>query len=89
VTALAAVVPVVALVVLWWRSTRGLLAVRCRREVIVTLRDGASWAGVLLAADGDVLVLARAVMHFPDSQPVPADGEVVLLRSEVRFLQIP
>lgn len=88
-TLVLAAVVATGIVLWWWQSTHGLLARRAKRRVVVTLHDGSSWAGVLLDADRDVLVVVQAEFLHPDGNPVPADGEVILLRSEVRFLQVP
>lgn len=70
---------------------RRLLNQRLRHKVIVTLKDGASFSGVLYEADSEALVLrsAEALDSDPRSGPVPVDGEVLILRADVSFMQIP
>lgn len=83
------VVAVGALVLVWYRSTHGVLATRCRREVLVTLTSGETFRGVLFDADGDALVLrsAVAVGFGGEGNLAPVQGEVVLLRSTVAYMQ--
>lgn len=66
-----------------WRS-------RLRRTVIVQLKSGVSFEGVLFEAYPEALVLRNAVAHEhgPKGEPAPVDGEVVLLRQDVAFIQV-
>lgn len=70
---------------------RRLLRERLRRKVIVTCKDGATFSGVLYAADPDVVVLRQAEAHDPNPRAgaVPVDGEIVVFRADVSFVQIP
>lgn len=70
---------------------RGVLAERVRRRVIVTMSDGAAFDGVLYDADADALVLraATAVGFGPQSENVIVEGEVLLLRAQIAYTQIP
>lgn len=64
---------------------------RLRRRVIVTMKDGAAFRGVLFSEDARALVL-RNVEHIaviPGAPTQPVDGEVVLLLVDVAYLQIP
>lgn len=83
------VVAVGAVALVWHRSTHGVLATRCRREVLVTLTGGETFRGVLFDADSDALVLrsAVAVGFGGDGNLAPVQGEVVLLRSTVAYVQ--
>lgn len=64
-----------------WRRTA------VRKRVIVNLPDRA-FAGILWAQRGPLLVLRNAEMLEPGGQAVPMDGEVVVERSQVEFVQI-
>jgi small nuclear ribonucleoprotein (snRNP)-like protein len=77
--------------VTWRRSTvAGLLAERARRHVIVTLKTGAAFRGVLYATDREALVLrdAQALAYGAQRTNVPVEGEALLLRSDVDYLQV-
>lgn len=80
-----------AVLVAYHASLRGLLAERLRRQVLVTLKSGEGFSGVLYAADRECVVLreAVAVAYGPRSENVPVGGEVVLLRADVAYLQLP
>lgn len=65
-------------------SWRGLV----RRNVVVNLRTGRAFAGILWAQRGPLLVLRNATMHEPGATPTPVDGEVVVERIEVEFIQV-
>lgn len=67
-----------------------LLRRRARETVVVTMRSGATYKGVLFEADGRSLVLrnAEAWGHNGDGH-TPVDGELLLARGDVEFLQRP
>lgn len=82
---------VVAAIVLGFRwSIRGLMADRMRRKVLVTLKSGEGFAGVLYAADRDCLVLRGvvAVGFGPGDRNVEVDGELLVQRVDVAYLQV-
>jgi len=58
-----------------------------RETVAVHLSDGASLKGVLLACHRDCLVLAHAVTLSADGGQIPVDGEAVLPRERILWLQ--
>lgn len=58
------------------------------RPVSVSLRAGPSIDGLLLAQRGPLLVLTGARLLEEGSPPVPLDGEVVLERAAVSFVQV-
>lgn len=66
---------------------------RClRHRVIVTLKSGAAFGGVLYEADAEAIVLKDASVleaNGTDRNPVPADGSIVILRGDVDFMQFP
>lgn len=71
-------------------SRRRLLSRMARRRVAVTLKDGTGFDGILWQVDRDVLVLRNVRAHdVPDQGTVPVDGELVLLRPDVLYLQLP
>lgn len=64
-------------------SWRGLV----RRQVVVNTAERA-FAGVLWARRGPLLVLRNVVVHEPGTQPQEVDGEVVVERARVEFIQV-
>lgn len=63
---------------------------RVRSTVIVTLKGGTSFRGVLFDHDKDAIVL-RNTEHLVEGadRPTPVDGELVVLLADVLFLQLP
>jgi len=59
-----------------------------RRRVLVNLVGGKAISGVLWARRGPLLVLKDATLHEPGVQPVPVDGEVIVDRVRVDFVQV-
>ncbi|MFF2631967.1 hypothetical protein ACFVR6_03700 [Microbacterium sp. NPDC058021] len=59
------------------------------RRVIVNLTDGSSIEGVLYRDPGRLLVLKNAVYHEAGSAPIELDGETVIERDRVLFVQAP
>lgn len=59
------------------------------RRVIVNLDGGASIEGVLYRDPGNLLVLKNAIYHEPGAAPVELDGEAVIERTRVLFVQAP
>jgi small nuclear ribonucleoprotein (snRNP)-like protein len=62
------------------------LAARAKRTVLVTLKSGASFRGVLTSSDRDLLVLKGAEAL---DGAVPVDGELLLFRGDVDYIQAP
>ncbi|MEU2889405.1 hypothetical protein [Streptomyces albidoflavus] len=58
-----------------------------RRRVIVNLADGSALDGVLLRRYRTLLVVADATLLSPGSDPMRMDGELVVERSRVLFVQ--
>lgn len=86
------IVCALALAVMAWRSTTtGLLIERRRRRVLVTLKTGEAFSGVLFAVDRDAIVLrdALAVAYGARSENVAVDGEALILRPDIAYLQLP
>ncbi|MFI9465747.1 hypothetical protein [Streptomyces xiamenensis] len=72
-------------------AAAGLLVVEARvavrRRVIVNLVDGSAVDGVLLRRYRTLLVLADATLLSPDATPTRMDGELVVERSRVLYVQ--
>lgn len=60
-------------------------------KVVVTLKSGSAFAGVLFAADDRVVLLrdTQALGAAPSGDHVAVDGELILFRSDIDFLQRP
>lgn len=68
------------------RIVRGLV----RRQALVTLKSGAVFSGVLWDADRESLVLRGTEAVSPGQEPnVSVDGELLILRPDVAYLQFP
>lgn len=65
----------------WWRRTA------LRRRVVVNLCDKA-FTGVLWAKRGPLLVLRGAELLEAGRSPQPLDGEIVIERARVEFIQV-
>jgi hypothetical protein len=59
-----------------------------RRRVLVTLESGVSFSGVLWGKRGEYLVLKSAQMHDVGERAVPVDGELVIERGQVDYVQV-
>jgi small nuclear ribonucleoprotein (snRNP)-like protein len=59
------------------------------RTVIVNLKDGTGIHGVLFKELGPLLVLQNASLLEAGRDPVPLDGQIIIERTEVRFIQAP
>jgi hypothetical protein len=59
-----------------------------RRRVVVNLISGPALNGVLLENRGELLVLGDATVSVSGSQPMPAQGQVIVERSNVAFVQV-
>lgn len=65
------------------------LGQRVRREVVVTLKSNHAYRGVLWEADSHALVLRNAALLGGDGARVAVDGELVVLRGDVAYIQRP
>ena len=65
----------------WWRRTA------LRRRVVVNLPDKA-FTGVLWAKRGPLLVLRDTSLLEAGREPQRVDGEVVIERARVEFMQV-
>jgi small nuclear ribonucleoprotein (snRNP)-like protein len=59
-----------------------------RHRCVVTMKDGQAFTGVLWSADLRCLVLRETQMLQP-GDVVAVDGEVLLARSDVAYIQLP
>lgn len=59
------------------------------RRVIVNLDDGSSIEGVLYRDPGNLLVLKNAIYHEPGATAMELDGDTVIERTRVLFIQAP
>jgi hypothetical protein len=58
----------------------------CKRVIVNT--DDHSFSGVLYKQIGPLLVLKDAVMLTPSAPPTPLDGELIIERAKVAFVQV-
>lgn len=92
---LAAAVLAVGVVAAMALATRAgadrLLRERLCDKVVVTLKTGAAFSGVLFKVDGRVVILrdTRALEAGPTGDHVAVDGELVVFRSDIDYLQRP
>lgn len=65
-----------------WRRVRA-------RRIIVNLKSGQSLDGVLIRQVGQLLFLREAMLLGAGDNPIQIDGEVIVERSEIDFIQSP
>lgn len=58
------------------------------RRVLVNLVSGNALDGVCTHECADGLVLRGVTVHAADSEPAPADGEILVDRINVDFIQV-
>lgn len=79
-----------AVVILWQRQDTGnVLSRRERKQWVVTLKSGEAFRGVLTDHDAGCVVLSNAEHYADPTSPVPVDGEVVVLLSDIKYAQRP
>lgn len=60
-----------------------------RKRVLVALRDGSAVTGLLWTRKGRALVLKSAQLLEPgNDHPVPMDGDLILDREQVVYVQV-
>lgn len=59
------------------------------RRVVVNLKSGQAIDGHLVRRRGPLLFIRNAHLHEGTDDPVALDGEVIIDRSEVDFIQAP
>lgn len=64
---------------------------RWRERIVVTLKSGESFMGVLWSNDSKALVIRQAVAvgAGENRSDLPLDGEVIVLLNDVAYLQRP
>lgn len=63
--------------------------VAIHKRVVVNLDDGTAVHGVFYRQRGPLIILGNASLLEPGTDPVPLDGEVIIERTRVRFIQAP
>lgn len=58
------------------------------RSILVNLLSGNAIHGVVAYETTKALVLRGAIVHTSDAEPAPADGEVLIDRANVDFIQM-
>ena len=51
--------------------------------------DGSAFEGVLYRQVGPLITLMNGTLLEPGREPVPLDGEIIIERANVRFVQAP
>lgn len=59
----------------------------CKR-VLVNLDDGRAFTGILYSRRGPLLILREAKLIEPGADPAAVDGEVLIERPRVLFIQV-
>jgi len=80
---LAAVLAIARLVIDWAYSWRTLVA----RRVVINLKSGRGLDGLLVRNAGDLLFLRQATALEAGVEPQPVDGEAVVQKRDVDFIQ--
>lgn len=70
----------------WFWRPETVIRNQVRKRCLVTLKDGSAFAGVLWMADRSVVVLRDATVA---ETGVSVDGEVLLHRADVAYIQLP
>jgi hypothetical protein len=58
------------------------------RRVVVNLRSGQAVQGLLVRQSGPLLFIAEAQLHEGRDSPVPIDGQAVIERPNIDFIQL-
>jgi ABC-type Fe3+-siderophore transport system permease subunit len=68
-----------------------LLRERMCDKVVATLKTGAAFSGVLFKVDGQALILrdTQALGAGPGGDHLAVDGELILFRADIEYLQRP
>lgn len=59
-----------------------------RRKALVATKTGLDFSGVLVDAD-DTAILLRQAGAIDDTGTTPVDGEVLILRQDIAYIQLP
>lgn len=66
-----------------------LIRERTLKRVVATLKSGSCFVGILYAADSEAFILRDAKLIQPDREPTSVDGEVLVMRADLDYLQLP
>lgn len=66
-----------------------LLSERLRERFIVTVEGGRTFDGLLCSVDDRTVILIDCSAISKDERPFPVDGEVVLRRDSIAYMQKP
>ncbi len=58
------------------------------RHVLVNLDDGRAFTGILYSRRGPLLTLRQARLIEPGGEPIDVDGEVIVERHRISFIQV-
>lgn len=86
--ALALLVLVGAAAAAWWATAARPWRLVKARRVVVNLRSGQALHGLLVRQSGPLLFIAEAQLLEGNNSPVPIDGQAVIERPTVDFIQI-
>lgn len=70
------------------KKTR-ILRNRLNRRALVTLKTSEAFSGVLYEVDAQALVLREAESIDGTRTNIAVDGEIVILRADVAYVQLP
>jgi hypothetical protein len=59
-----------------------------RRKVIVNTKDDRALRGLLWERNHEYLLLKSAELLEGDARPIPMDGDVIIYKSDVSWLQV-
>lgn len=62
--------------------------VALHRRVLVSLVDGKAIAGVLWSRRGSLILLKDATLHQDGAEPAKVDGEILVDRARIDFVQV-
>ena len=57
------------------------------RRVLISLKSGNAVSGLVARKIGDTYVLKGGMVHAPNSQPLQAEGELLVERENVDYMQ--
>ena len=59
-----------------------------RKRVVVNLHSSRAFVGILWAKRGPLIVLRNVTMHEVGADAATVDGEIVIERAQIEFIQI-
>lgn len=85
-----ALIIAVVLAVVAFRSVDVLVRRQMRRQVVIELRGGETFRGLLVAVDArSVLLRSVEVLGSPQAETQVVDGELLIPRADIKFMQRP